>query len=105
MNNTKVKIFLLEPKAKSQYAALLIYADSEKEARENSAAHFNPLQEKAPIEDISYNNDSFYLDTSESSCNEIKVDIINSSTNTAAFTYQGKKYSLGKNVPKQVQTP
>jgi len=100
--NSHTHIFLVQPLGKNTYKEMIVYADTEQQARSAAALAVNP--EKTPASTNEFSAETVYLDGGMSICIEIKPDIIKTENNSedVQVKYNEVIYDLKKSVAKEV---
>ena len=91
-------IFLVEPNDKSKYKSLLVFSDNDEEARVFAHASINSAQVIVSGSDTPQ-SDQVYLDDTLSTCNQVQVEVLEFSHDSARVRYLGKDYFLVKGHP------
>jgi len=95
------KFFLLEP-FERKYKKLIVYSDSPDNARSAAKQKYHP-ENKKPNELTLSDEKLVYINPNFSICKEIKPEIISidSGSNTIHIQYNGVKYEIKKNQPRE----
>jgi hypothetical protein len=100
--NSQIHIFLVQPLSKNIHNEMIVYADTEAQAR-TAAALANKLQ-KASVTTNEVPADAVYMDGGMSICIEIKEDIIQIGNNAESVQvkYNEVIYDLEKDLAQKV---
>ena len=100
--NSQMHIFLIQPLDKHSYKEMIVYADTEQDARKAAASAVN--SERVPTPTSEFPAETVYLDTGMSICIETKPDIIKPLNNSdgVRIKYNEVMYDLKKNVAQEV---
>lgn len=100
--NSQMHIFLVQPLRKNQYKEMIVYADTEQQARKAAALAYNP--EKNPVPSNSIPAETVYLDRGMSICITIEPNLIKigDDPESVRVKYNEVMYDLRKSVAQEV---
>lgn len=100
--DSQIHIFLIQPLSKDKYKEIIVYADTEQQARAAAALVNNPEKVRGQLNEFSA--ETTYQDRGMSICIEIKPDIIKLVNNLemAKIIYNEVVYDLNKGQAQEV---
>ena len=101
--NSQMHIFLVQPLSKCSYKEMIVYADTEQDARHAAAIAGN--DENTSTSTAEFSPETVYHDTGMSICIEINPDVVKVLENNldcVRLQYNEVTYDLKKNVAQEV---